>query len=301
MIKLTSISTELRNENSFNIDTASTLEMVKIINNEDKTVPLAIEKVLPQIASAVDVIYEKLKNGGRLVYLGAGTSGRLGVLDAVECPPTYGVPDNLVIPVLAGGEKAFVVSAEGAEDVFELGIEDLKAINFSEKDVLVGIAASGRTPYVLGGFDYARTLGASTIGLTSNVNTVFKDIVDICIIVDTGAEVITGSTRMKSGTAQKLVLNMLSTCAMIKLGKVYGNLMVDVKCSNDKLVERAKKIVCDATGVDRDTASKYLELSNSSAKHAILMILLNIDYATAVEKLAANNDKISDVLIREKK
>ena len=270
------LTTEQRNAASANIDKVSTLEMVKIINDEDKKVAAAVEKVLPQIASAVDLIAEKISKGGRLFYIGAGTSGRLGVLDASECPPTFGVENNLVQGIIAGGNYALTNAVEGAEDNKNLAIEDLREKNFTAKDILVGIAASGRTPYVLSAIEYAKKIGAATLGVSCVENSALAKIVDIEITPVTGAEVITGSTRMKAGTATKMVLNMLTTGAMIKLGKVYGNLMVDVHATNEKLRDRAKRIVIAATGCDEFTAVETLKKFNGSAKNSIDYIKSNI-------------------------
>lgn len=256
MIVLEKLTTESRNENTLNIDKVSTLEMVKIINNEDKKVAFAVENELENIAKAIDGIVDRINRGGRLIYIGAGTSGRLGILDASECPPTYGVSEELVQGIIAGGKEAIFRAKEGAEDSEELAITDLKDKSLSENDVIVGLAASGRTPYVIGGLKYANDIGALTISVTCNGDSEVSKVAQISIAPIVGAEVVTGSTRLKAGTAQKLVLNMLSTGTMIKLGKVYGNLMVDVKATNEKLVERAKRIVCEATGVERGQAEK---------------------------------------------
>ena len=269
------LTTEKRNAASENIDKVSTLEMVKIINDEDKKVAAAVEKVLPQIASAVDLIAEKISNGGRLFYIGAGTSGRLGVLDASECPPTFGVKNDLVQGIIAGGNYALTNAVEGAEDDKNLAAENLRERNFA--DILVGIAASGRTPYVLSAIEYAKKIGAATVGVSCVENSALAKIVDIEITPVTGAEVITGSTRMKAGTATKMVLNMLTTGAMIKLGKVYGNLMVDVHATNEKLRDRAKRIVIAATGCDEVTAVETLAKFNGSAKSAIDFIKCKAD------------------------
>lgn len=290
---LESIATEKRNENSTNIDKATTIDMLRIINEEDKKVAYAVEKVLPEVARAVDAIYEKLKGGGRLVYCGAGTSGRLGVLDATECPPTFGVNGDTVVALIAGGSAAFVKAIEGVEDSGEAGVSDLKAIDFSEADVLVGIAASGRTPYVIGAAEYARSLGATVIALTCTEKSELSEIADIEIAPLPGPEVVTGSTRLKSGTAQKLVLNMISTATMIKLGKVFGNLMVDVKATNVKLFERAKSIVSTVTGVTKEQAAEVLEKCEYSAKHAILMILCEAAYDQTRQALQECDGRIS--------
>ncbi len=263
------LTTEKRNAASANIDKVSTLEMLKIINDEDKKVALAVEKVLPQVATAVDIIAQKLSKGGRLFYIGAGTSGRLGILDASECPPTFGVDSDLVQGIIAGGNYALTNAIEGAEDNKNLAVENLQEKKFSAADILVGIAASGRTPYVLGGIEYAKKIGASTVGVSCVENSALAKIVDIEITPVTGAEVITGSTRMKAGTATKMVLNMLTTGAMIRLGKVYGNLMVDVRATNEKLRDRAKRIVIAATGCDEITAVETLKKFDGRAKLAI--------------------------------
>ena len=276
-IDFSSMATEQRNPNTMEIDTLSTIDMVQRINNEDKTVALAVEKELDSIAKAIDVITEQLKKGGRLFYCGAGTSGRLGVLDASECPPTYGVSPDLVIPLIAGGKEALLNAREGAEDDFSLCKADLRAHDFSKNDVLVGIAASGRTPYVLGGMRYAKACGAPVISLTCNEKSQMAVEADIAISPIVGPEVVTGSTRMKAGTAQKLVLNMLSTGVMIKLGKVYENLMVDVQPTNEKLVARTRRIVMLATGVSEDEAEAALSKCNHHPKTAIVMIKRGVD------------------------
>lgn len=284
--------TEQRNPHSMQIDRASALEIVQLINNEDKLVPLAIEKCLPQIAQAVEKIVTAFQQGGRLVYMGAGTSGRLGVLDASECPPTYGVSPEMVVGLIAGGERALRHPIEGAEDNREQGKLDLQAIEFSAKDVLVGIAASGRTPYVLGGLDYAKELCAVTISIASNPNSAMATLADIAIETLVGAEVLTGSSRMKSGTAQKLVLNMLTTASMILMGKCYQNLMVDVQASNEKLRARAIRIVMQATECSKETAEKMLQTADGNAKLAIMMILGNLDKEGAVKILQENQGKL---------
>jgi len=291
-INITALDTEKRNQNTFEIDKLDTLEMLQLINHEDKQVALCIEEVLPSVALAVDIISSKLSKSGRLIYCGAGTSGRLGVLDASECPPTFNVGYDKVMALIAGGKEAFIKAREGAEDNEAQGAEDLRAIDFSNMDVLVGIAASGRTPYVVGALKYAKTLDAPAIALSCVRNAAISAYADISINPVPGPEVITGSTRMKSGTAQKMILNMLSTAAMIKLGKTYGNLMVDVKATNQKLVERVKHIVCTATGVSNEEAALTLEKCGFSAKNAILMILADIDYQTSKEALNQAEGKI---------
>lgn len=296
MIVLEKLTTESRNENTLNIDKVSTLEMVKIINNEDKKVAFAVENELENIAKAIDGIVDWINRGGRLIYIGAGTSGRLGILDASECPPTYGVSEELVQGIIAGGKEAIFRAKEGAEDSEELAITDLKDKSLSENDVIVGLAASGRTPYVIGGLKYANDIGALTISVTCNGDSEVSKVAQISIAPIVGAEVVTGSTRLKAGTAQKLVLNMLSTGTMIKLGKVYGNLMVDVKATNEKLVERAKRIVCEATGVERGQAEKTLKETNFDVKLAIFMILSGLNINDAKEKLSKNKGYIAKAM-----
>ncbi|AUI65819.1 MULTISPECIES: N-acetylmuramic acid 6-phosphate etherase [Glaesserella] len=293
---LTQLITEQRNPNSMNIDSLCAYDIVKIINNEDKQVPVAIEKVLPQIAQAVEKIVEAFQQGGRLVYIGAGTSGRLGVLDASECPPTFGVSSEMVKGIIAGGERALRHPIEGAEDNKEMGKSDLQAVSFSQKDVLVGIAASGRTPYVLGALEYAKALGATTVSIASNPHSAMSQLADIVIDTVVGAEVLTGSSRMKSGTAQKLVLNMLTTASMILIGKCYQNLMVDVQASNQKLVARAIRIVMQATDCSRDIAESTLRQAENNAKLAILMILADLDKSSANALLLKHQGKLQQAL-----
>lgn len=263
------LTTEQRNSASANIDKCATIEMLKIINDEDKKVADAVEKVLPSVASAVDMIAEKLSSGGRLFYIGAGTSGRLGVLDASECPPTFGVDSEKIQGIIAGGNIALTNAVEGAEDNENFAVADLASKKFVASDILVGIAASGRTPYVLSAIKYAKNIGAVTVGISCVENSELAKISDIEITPITGAEVITGSTRMKAGTATKMILNMLTTGAMIRLGKVYGNLMVDVQATNDKLRDRACRIVMTATVCDSIAAVNALENCEGSAKYAI--------------------------------
>lgn len=279
MIDLAKLTTERRNPASAHIDACSTLEMVTIMQREDSKIALAIEKILPEIAKAIDEISLRLQNGGHLFYMGAGTSGRLGILDASECPPTYGTDPELVQGLIAGGIPAIFRAQEGAEDNPALGESDLKEHAFSKKDVLVGIAASGRTPYVIGGLTYAKRLGALTIALSCSEHSKIAAIADIALTPVTGPEIVTGSTRMKAGTAQKLVLNMLSTGTMIKLGKVYGNLMVDVKASNKKLQERALRIVMEGSGCTRGEAEQALQAADGRAKLAILMVVTGLSAA----------------------
>ena len=297
-INLSAMVTENRNNASENIDCASTIEILQIINNEDKQVALAVEKQLTYIANAVDAISNAFLNHGRLIYLGAGTSGRLGILDASECPPTYGTPPEQVIGLIAGGKPAIFKAVENAEDSPELAINDLKHINFSAKDILVGIAASGRTPYVIGGMQYAKSLGATVVSLCCNPNAPMINLANIAITPIVGAEVITGSSRMKAGTAQKMILNMLTTASMITIGKVYGNLMVDVEATNAKLVERQISIVMQATDCNRDTAITTLNQCNQHCKTAILMILAGLTAQQAKTKLEQNNGFIRKALVQ---
>lgn len=295
-LNLGKLTTESRNQNTLDIDQVSTLEMVKKINDEDKKVAIAVENELPQIAKAIDSIVERMKKGGRLIYIGAGTSGRLGILDASECPPTYGVSEELVQGIIAGGQEAIFRAKEGAEDSKELAIIDLKDKNINENDTIVGLAASGRTPYVIGGLEYANEIGALTVSVTCNKDSGVAKVSQISIAPVVGPEAVTGSTRLKSGTAQKLVLNMLSTGTMIKMGKVYGNLMVDVKATNEKLVERSKKIVCEATGVSIQEAEEVLKVTDFDVKLAIFMILSNLEKEVAKEKLENSNGYIKEAL-----
>ncbi len=283
---LSQLISEGRNPETMDIDLLPSLDIVQRINQQDKLVPLAVEKVLPEIAQAVDKITAAFKAGGRLVYMGAGTSGRLGVLDASECPPTFGVSDKMVIGLIAGGPEAILKAKEGAEDSPLLGEQDLKSIDFSSNDVVVGVAASGRTPYVIGGLEYANTIGATTVALSCNPDSPIADIADIAISPVVGPEALTGSTRLKSGTAQKLVLNMLTTASMIRIGKSYQNLMVDVKATNEKLVARAARIVIQATDCSKERATQILEQTDYDVKLAILMILTDLDIDTARQQLA---------------
>ncbi|MFA9907857.1 N-acetylmuramic acid 6-phosphate etherase [Vibrio cholerae] len=286
---LSHLVSEGRNPDTIDIDLLSSQEIVERLNQQDKQVPLAVEAVLPQIAQAVDKITAAFKQGGRLIYLGAGTSGRLGVLDASECPPTFGVSDQMVIGLIAGGKEAMFTAQEGAEDNATLGAHDLQQIDFSSKDVLVGIAASGRTPYVIGALEYANDLGATTIALSCNPDSPIAEIAQIAISPVVGPEALTGSTRLKSGTAQKLVLNMLTTASMIRLGKSYQNLMVDVRATNRKLIARAVRIVMQATDCQREEAEALLKESHNNAKLAILMHLTGMNYEQATAKLSQSD------------
>ena len=293
---LSTLITEQRNLNSMHVDSLSALEIVQLMNQEDKQVPLAIEKCLPQIAQAVECIVAAFQQGGRLVYIGAGTSGRLGVLDASECPPTFGVSPEMVKGIIAGGERALRHPIEGAEDSKAQAVVDLQTIHFSSKDVLVGIAASGRTPYVIGALEYAKSLGSVTVSIASNPNSAMANIVDIAIDTVVGPEVLTGSSRLKSGTAQKLVLNMLTTASMILMGKCYQNLMVDVQASNEKLKARAIRIVMQATDCDKALAEETLKQADQNAKLAIMMILSGLDRAQAEALLEKHQGKLQFAL-----
>jgi N-acetylmuramic acid 6-phosphate etherase len=285
---LSTLITEQRNPNSMHVDSLSALEIVQLMNEEDKQVPLAIEKCLPLIAQAVERIVAAFQQ----VYIGAGTSGRLGVLDASECPPTFGVSPEMVKGIIAGGERALRHPIEGAEDSKAQAVVDLQTIQFSSKDVLVGIAASGRTPYVIGALEYAKNLGSVTVSIASNPNSAMANIVDIAIDTVVGPEVLTGSSRLKSGTAQKLVLNMLTTASMILMGKCYQNLMVDVQASNEKLKARAIRIVMQATDCDKALAEETLKQADQNAKLAIMMILSGLDRAQAEALLEKHQGKL---------
>ncbi len=288
--EINKLSTEQRNPRSMEIDAKSTAEIIKIINDEDKLVPIALEQELPYIEKAVEIIVNALKQGGRLLYFGAGTSGRLGVVDASECPPTFGTPVGMIEGFIAGGKDAMFRAQEGAEDKEENGARDVVAANVNSKDVVCGIAASRRTPYVVGAVKKAKALGAKTLFVTTNPRKDF-DIqeVDVAICPYVGPEVVMGSTRMKSGTAQKLVLNMLTTAAMIRLGKVYENMMIDLQMTNKKLVERSKKIVMIITGLSYDEASIALDKAKGHVKTALVMIKANVDFKTAKERLKKTN------------
>ncbi len=295
-IDLSHLLTESRNEKSQHIDTLSTLDMLKVINSEDQKVALAVEKVLPEIAEVVDAIQKAFAKGGRLIYLGAGTSGRLGILDASECPPTYGTPAEQVVGVIAGGHKAILKAVEGAEDSPLLAEEDLQNLALNDQDVVVGIAASGRTPYVLGGMKYARNAGAFVASVVCNPVCPMIEESDVAIVPVVGPEVVTGSSRMKAGTAQKMVLNMLTSGAMIRSGKVFGNLMVDVEATNAKLVQRQVNIVMEATGVSEQEAEQALSQCERHCKTAILMILGGLSPQTAAKRLEQNNGYIRAAL-----
>lgn len=295
-MKLNQLDTEQSNQSSLHIDEMSTIDILKTINNEDKKVAFTVEEVLPQISQAVDCIYEKMCLGGRLIYIGAGTSGRLGVLDASECPPTYGVDPHLVQGLIAGGSRALTTAVEGAEDSMSLAEEDLKRIHLTKQDVVCGIAASGRTPYVIGGLQYARKIGSQTVSICCVHNGKISQYSQYPIEVIVGPEVITGSTRMKAGTAQKLVLNMLSTSVMIKKGKVYKNLMVDVQPTNKKLKTRAIHIVSESTGCSEEESIKLLKQCHYNVKIAILVGLTGQTETECEQALERNNGNISQTV-----
>lgn len=293
---LQQLVTEKSNDISQEIDLRPTLEMLKIINDEDKKVPIAIEAILPNIALAVDKISQALIAGGRLIYLGAGTSGRLGILDASECPPTFGSDPRQVMGIIAGGARAITQAVENAEDDSLQAKQDLLNISFKSTDVLVGIAASGRTPYVLSGMEYARTQGAYNIALTCNPSSAITLVADCVLAPIVGPEVITGSSRMKAGSAQKMILNMLTTGAMIKMGKVFGNLMVDVQATNQKLIARQIHIVTQATGCTLYQAKHALASADSECKTAILMVLADVTAEVARRLLLLHRGFIREAL-----
>ena len=295
-MNLENLTTERRNEETFGLDEMSVLTALEKMNKEDKKVAEAVEKALPMIEPVIEKTIESFNHGGRLIYLGAGTSGRLGVLDAAECVPTFGVEASMVVGLIAGGEKAMTLAVEGAEDDLELGKQDLIDLQLTKNDMVIGIAASGRTPYVIGALDYAKSIGAHTGSLACNMNAEISQHAEFPIEVDCGAEFLTGSTRLKSGTAQKLILNMISTIAMIGIGKVYNNLMVDVRPTNEKLVERSKRIIMEATDCDYETAEKTFIQAGEDVKLAIVMILTNSAKDEAQEKLVEAKGFIKNTL-----
>lgn len=285
MLDLTALTTERRNPHTMNLDEMSPLEIAQTMNQEDEQAVLAVRKVLPEIATAITWATESLKAGGRIIYIGAGTSGRLGVLDAVECPPTFGVSPDTVVGIIAGGERAFTIAQEGVEDSPTLCEEDLKKKNLSSKDIVIGLAASGRTPYVIYGLQYARSIGCKTVAIACNLHSQVGKAADLAIEPVPGPEVLTGSTRLKAGTVQKLILNMISTGSMVGIGKVYQNLMVDVQQTNEKLKVRAQNIVMDITDCTRETAAESLEAADGHVKTAIVMILNGCTSEEAAEQL----------------
>ena len=295
-MNLENLTTERRNEETFGLDEMSVSTALEKMNKEDKKVAEAVEKALPMIEPVIEKTIESFNHGGRLIYLGAGTSGRLGVLDAAECVPTFGVEASMVVGLIAGGEKAMTLAVEGAEDDLELGKQDLIDLQLTKNDMVIGIAASGRTPYVIAALDYAKSIGAHTGSLACNMNAEISQHAEFPIEVDCGAEFLTGSTRLKSGTAQKLILNMISTIAMIGIGKVYNNLMVDVRPTNEKLVERSKRIIMEATDCDYETAEKTFIQAGEDVKLAIVMILTNSAKDEAQEKLVQGKGFIKNTL-----
>ena len=296
-MNLGALVSETRNPQTMDLDALSTLELVHRFNQQDTLVAEAVKATLPDVASAVDAAAEALKSGGRIIYMGAGTSGRLGVLDASECPPTFGVPHGLVVGLIAGGPGALLKAVEGAEDNAQLGEDDLIARNLTPQDLVVGLAASGRTPYVIGGLKYARKTGCTTVSISCNPDSPIAREADIAISPVVGPEALTGSTRLKSGTAQKLVLNMISTGAMVKFGKVYQNLMVDMKATNIKLMDRACRMVVEATGIARAEAETLLRQTDFDVKPAILMALSGLNANAAREKLAAHQGFLRAALV----
>lgn len=302
-MNLNQLTTEQRNEKTMNLDQMTPQEILTIMNQEDQQVLQAVKQNLPQIEAAVHLIVESFNQQGRLIYLGAGTSGRLGVLDAAECVPTFGVDPSMVIGLIAGGDSAMTVAVEGAEDSKDLAQKDLTELQLTSKDTVVGLAASGRTPYSIGGLDYANQIGAHTVSISCNQQAELSNHADVAIELQVGPEILSGSTRLKSGTAQKIVLNMLSTVSMIGIGKVFKNLMVDVQATNEKLIERSKRIIMEATDCNYETASTYYDLAKKDVKLAIVMILtdLPIDQAKLSIKQANGfvRQAITDTTIQE--
>lgn len=297
MINLQGLTTETRNQKTMQLDLMTTGQFLQVMNEEDQFVAQAVQRQLPDIECAVQATIASLQAGGRIIYLGAGTSGRLGVLDAVECPPTYGTSIDQVVGLIAGGEGAFLKAVEGAEDCEAFGVADLQAIALTSNDTVIGIAASGRTPYVIGGLKYANEIGAKTVALSCNKGALISEYAKYAQIeVEVGPEVVTGSTRLKAGTAQKLVLNMISTATMVGIGKVFNNLMVDVQLTNQKLVERAKKIVMEATDCDYTTAELALKQAGNKPKIAIVMLLADVDVQTATQLLTTTNGFVAKAI-----
>ncbi len=291
-IILEGLSTETRNPETMNLDEMSSLEIVQAMNKEDIKVPQIITHLLPLIAKVVDICAVALKTKNRIFYMGAGTSGRLGIVDSSECPPTFNASPNEFIGLIAGGERAFIKAVEGAEDSEDLGKDDLIKRNFCKNDICIGLAASGRTPYVIGGLKYAKSIGAQTVSISCNKDAKISKFADYPIEAIVGPEVLTGSTRLKAGTAQKLILNMISTGAMIRVGKSYQNLMVDLQMTNKKLERRGVNIIKEATGVDDEEAKKYIEKAKGSVKIAIIMILTNCEYEDAIKRLEKADGKV---------
>lgn len=292
MVDLTKLTTETRNKDTINLDRMTSIEIATIMNKEDEKVIKSVRDALPKIAKVIDMCTETLKGGGRIIYMGAGTSGRLGLLDAVECPPTFGVSSDLVVGLIAGGQSAFIKAVEGAEDSKTLGVDELKELNLTSKDIVIGLAASGRTPYAIHGLKYAREIGCKTAVVVCNKNSEMAKYSDVAIELVVGPEVLTGSTRLKAGTAQKMVLNMISTGSMVGIGKTYENLMVDVMQTNEKLVTRSENIIIEATAADRDIARRALKDAKGKVKTAIIMILLKCNYDEAEKRLNMVNGHV---------
>ncbi|EOR27819.1 MULTISPECIES: N-acetylmuramic acid 6-phosphate etherase [Clostridium] len=292
MVDLTKLTTETRNRDTINLDRMTSIEIATIMNKEDEKVIKSVRDALPKIAEVIDMCTETLEGGGRIIYMGAGTSGRLGLLDAVECPPTFGVSSDLVVGLIAGGQSAFIKAVEGAEDSKTLGVDELKELNLTNKDIVIGLAASGRTPYAIHGLKYAREIGCKTAVVVCNKNSEMAKYSDVAIELVVGPEVLTGSTRLKAGTAQKMVLNMISTGSMVGIGKTYENLMVDVMQTNEKLVTRSENIIIEATAADRDTARRALKDAKGKVKTAIIMILLKCNYDEAEKRLNMVNGHV---------
>ncbi|GAA1426936.1 N-acetylmuramic acid 6-phosphate etherase [Microlunatus lacustris] len=293
---LAALGTETANARTTDLDAMSTLEVLQVMNAEDQTVGLAVQRALPAIARAVDLVVGARQQGGRLVYVGAGTSGRLGLLDAVECPPTFGTAPEEVVGLLAGGDGAFAVAVEGAEDDADLAVADLSALQIGPGDVVVGLAASGRTPYVVAALHHAGRVGAGTVSVACNAGSPISALADVAIEVETGPEVVTGSTRLKAGTAQKMICNMLSTAAMVRTGKVYRNLMVDVRPTNAKLVDRARRIVATAAAVDGQRADEALRAADGHAKTAVVMLLAGCDPDDARARLVRHGGRVREAV-----
>lgn len=297
-MNLAELTTEARNPRSSNLDAMDTRQLMELMNDEDHTVARAVRDVLPAITEAVDLIAESLRSGGRLIYVGAGTSGRLGLLDAVECPPTFDTDPGQVTALLAGGQEAFAGAVEGAEDDPDTAAADVDGLGVGPDDTVVGIAASGRTPYVIAGLRRARERGARTVALACNKDSLIGAEAQVAIEVATGPEVLTGSTRLKAGTAQKMVCNMLSTGAMVRIGKTYGNFMVDMRPTNDKLADRARRIVAASTGSDQQTAAEALAAAGGRTKVAVVMLLAGVDAADAEQLLDHARGSVSASLVK---
>lgn len=296
MDKISLLTTEKSNTKTHQIDEMTINEILNVMNEEDQTIALAVQQVLPQVEEVIKKVVKAFQNEGRLLYVGAGTSGRIGILDAVECPPTFSTSPDLVQALLAGGEGAMFRAVEGAEDDEELGATDLKNLALTDRDVVIGIAASGRTPYVIGALKFANQCGATTVSLSSNENSIISDYASIHIEVVTGPEILTGSTRLRAATAHKMILNMISTASMIKTGKVYQNFMVDLNASNYKLKERAKKIVCTVTNVNYSTAEAVLDETDYNVKLAIVMILTNENKVEASKLISKSNGFVREAI-----